>query len=214
MRKQNLLNRILKNKNRLNFRLSPLKWFVILLVLLAIGSLLFRKQITGFLGQKINPSPIENQTEIASNTPQPQAEDTDNKIVKSTCVNEVREYIESIKDKQISNEKFVWYVNSKYRFCLAENGLTPEDLLSYPNGSGSNLTGQSNVQDAITKSFEESEQRELERKQECQQDLAKYSVCLAEYNAELTEYNSCKSDPRRSMCGFKPYNSCSKPICF
>jgi len=58
-----------------------------------------------------------------------------------------------------------------------------------------------------------------EQQQDCQQDLAKYSSCIAEYNTKLAEYNAClseASDPnswRHSSFCSKPFKSCFKPVC-
>ena len=117
-------------------------------------------------------------------------------------------------------EEYVWLVNSEYRSCLAENGLSLEDLLSSPGQLDFDTTGSvSNPQNSTKNIFEEIDKEELQRKQEraqeCQQDWTEYNACLSKYNAELSEYNTClmeKVSKPYKYC-FKPYNSCSKPYC-
>ena len=141
----------------------------------------------------------------------------DIKAIKANCVNEIRNYVDENKDEKMTRDEAVFTINSKYRVCLAENGLTPEDLLS----SGSNSTGQIYYEKQAVPVQEEStfDKWEQERKQKCQEDINEYNTCMNEYNAKMAEYNEClaeRSNPNHFMYGFscyKPSNFCYKPLC-
>lgn len=242
------------------------KGIIILSVGLVSTLLLFNESISAFLGEKINIPFINNSNKTIQTTPQQDSI----KTIKSTCVSEVKKYIETDDDKFTAIKKqnmfkgtgwsvekdkalrfaetkgfsvkktegwldyvedmykkqmedFVWQVNSKYRFCLAENGLTPEDLLASPNqlnfDTTENVSNPQNTtknifQNTTKNLFEEAEKDELERKQECQNKMNKYNICLSEYNSKISEYNLCMNNPKKPSwsCGFEPQNSCSKPI--
>jgi len=208
------VKRAIKNRaERALGKIPPLKLGLLALVLAAIGLFLFRQEIIGLVGQRIESAG----TKFSTPQPEVMSDTSDEKAIKSTCVDEVRDYIESIKGKKITKVEFTWLVNSKYRFCLAENGLTPEDLLSVPTSSQGTYQEpklETSAQEKIRKSFEESEKRQ---QQKCQQDWVEYNTCLSEYNAEVSEYNLCMSSPRmptnKVFCGHEPSNSCFKPFC-
>lgn len=240
-------------------RLLSLKLILIVVVVITVFlSLFFNKQILSFLSEKVNSANIE----ILNKTTQATSQEDSIKTIKSTCVSEVKEYIESDDDKFTAIKKqemfdgtrwttineatllyaednnystlkrdallnyaeeqytkqmedFIWQINSKYRICLAENGLTPEDLLVSPNQLDSDTAENvSSPQNTTKNLFEEAEKDELERKQECQNKMNKYNICLSEYNSKISEYNLCMNNPKKLSwsCGFEPQNSCSKPI--
>jgi len=94
--------------------------------------------------------------------------------------------------------------NNDYNSINTQSDLT--------NTSDEQLFGTQSTESALDKFNQE-------RKQECQQDLNKYNVCLSEYNSKMAEYNIClseSSDPSSwrhgSYCS-KPFNFCYKPIC-
>lgn len=121
------------------------------------------------------------------------------KDVKSSCVEEARKYIEENKDKGVSDQSLIFGINSIYRLCLASNGLSPEDLLSYPGGN------------AGTAPYEGTITQDDSMSQWCQKQYSEYNACLSEYNAKMADYNQCLNQ-EGGLC-FKPSNYCSKPLC-
>lgn len=60
----------------------------------------------------------------------------------------------------------------------------------------------------------------LDEISECQEKMEEYLECMDEYNRKLERYYECikdQTDPYALRYGspcFKPFNFCSKPICF
>ncbi len=58
---------------------------------------------------------------------------------------------------------------------------------------------------------------ERKRKEECQEDINEYNVCMSEYNVKMAEYNSCLTRELEDKDSFdfcsKPVKSCYKPYC-
>jgi len=147
----------------------------------------------------------------------------DKKTIKAQCVEELREYIELNKNKKMTSEESIWIINTRYRLCLAQNGLTPEDLLSNPAPSQNNqgtYYREPFVQEPVVIEEESlTEKFKREQQQRCQEEINKYNICMNEYNSEMGEYNACLSevnDPNHWRYGLrcnKPFSSCYKPIC-
>lgn len=149
-------------------------------------------------------SPDFQQTTLHSSEPTfiPQTKD-----VRSGCVGEAQKFVVDNKNKGLSDQALVLGINTIYRLCLANNGLSPEDLLSYPEnqegGGASGIAGQVSSNDYGS--------YKQDMSQRCQKEYSEYNTCLSEYNAKMADYNQCLNQ-EGGLC-FKPSKYCSKPLC-
>jgi hypothetical protein len=112
----------------------------------------------------------ENNANISTEAEPTTQVEEDVKQVTSRCLDNVILMAEDSKTalNNMSNQEAVFTINTKYRLCLADNGLTPQDLLSLPsssaqeairnNSSNSMLEDQVNRQQADIKKIKEEEQ--------------------------------------------------------
>jgi hypothetical protein len=116
-------------------------------------------------------------------------------IIRAKCTKEAKAFLNV--NKENANEKQLLYtMNARYRICLAENGLRPEDLIAISESQAQPVQQKSNINNNY---FDEL----------CTEKIQEYNTCMAEYNAEMSEYNARL---QRGETGWiEPMNFCIKP---
>lgn len=123
-------------------------------------------------------------------------------------------YSYGLDNKVYATKKYAIYLNNNLeQLVYLESVINKNKGINNQINSGSTANTPSassnNIKPQTADPWDENEQRQ---KEQCQEDINKYTICMSKYNSEMAEYNSCLSEGKMSYCS-KPFSFCYKPSC-